>query len=82
MHQDIAGDRMCRNEMYSRFLDKRVAITKGDSNCFVGMCRSIDGYLNVVLEDAEYAEKTKDPVNLKTCFVTGNSLKHISIIND
>lgn len=74
-------DRMHGNEIYSRFLDKKVAVKKGESNCFIGICRSIDGYLNIVLEDVKYTEKAKDSISLKTCFVTGNSLKHVSIIN-
>lgn len=73
---------LCESEIYTRFLDKRVAIRKSDSNCFTGVCRSIDGYLNVILENVEYTEKNNDPVRLQTCYVTGNLLKHISIINN
>jgi len=84
--------------IFDDFIDKKVKIVKGDFNKnqlyqLTGLCRSIDGYLNTVLEDcilldlaeSQNTEKTnceETQERFKTCFVTGNSLKHICLAND
>lgn len=87
--------------IFQRFVDKKIGILKGDcknSDLYEirGICRSIDGYLNVALEncifkniskpDEEILENkvpaTISSAKLKTCFVTGNSLKHIWLIGE
>ncbi|ELA41081.1 uncharacterized protein VICG_01874 [Vittaforma corneae ATCC 50505] len=62
------------------FIDKRITMVREDS-IFEGECRSMDGYLNTVLENATFKNKENGAsMSLKTCFVIGNSVKHISIL--
>jgi len=68
-------------EILQHFIDKEVEVFREDCT-FTGVCRSIDGYLNSVLENVTFKTKeTQATVHFKTCFVVGNSIRHISIIN-
>lgn len=71
---------MLNAEILEDFIDKRIRIVREDS-IFEGECRSMDGYLNTILENAMFKNKENGTsVSLKTCFVIGSSVKHISIL--
>lgn len=66
---------------FSAFIDKEVKVLK-DESVIQGICRSIDGYLNTILENAIYTRKLDGKtIKMKSCFVTGGSVKNISSIN-
>lgn len=68
-------------EILQRFVDKCVEVCRDDST-LEGVCRSIDGYLNVILENSVFKDKESgEKMHLKTCFVVGSSIKHIRCIN-
>lgn len=67
-------------KMLEKFVDRKVKIYKNDC-ALEGICRSIDGYLNTILENAVFINKEqKIMANLKTCLVIGSTIKHINII--
>lgn len=67
-------------ELYKNFIDKKVIARWQDGTLMKGICRSIDGYLNIVLENVEYAdEKESSTINLSNCFVKGSFLTHIEL---
>lgn len=63
-------------DLFISFLNKRVTIHHIDGITFRGTLRSVDGYLNVVLEDAELDNKI-DAVKFEHCFVRGAQVKAI-----
>lgn len=86
---------LTNTQVLSEFVDKNVRVYRDDSH-IEGICRSLDGYLNCVLENAVFLEreqidqKLSTPtgeasaqtcLKLKTAFISGSSVKHISILN-
>lgn len=66
---------------YGDIIDKKILIKYYGDARITGVCRSIDGYLNTVLEDADFFENpTAEATKLATCFVRGGSLRHIEIL--
>lgn len=81
---DILTNQLEDSKIYilEDFIDQNVEITT-EENVFKGTCRSIDGYLNVILENVLF-ESRKDEgestLELRTCFVPGTVIKHINIL--
>lgn len=79
-NENLAEDK----SIFSEFIDKLVSV-KTENCSFEGICRSIDGYLNAVLENVEFYLQTAEgkeieKTHLKTCFLAGGSIKHLNII--
>ncbi|KAI4290959.1 small nuclear ribonucleoprotein G [Pancytospora philotis] len=69
-------------EMYRKFVDKKVQLRYCGDAFLVGMCRAVDGYLNVVVEDACFYEKPgAEPVSVASCYVRGGALRHIETVD-
>ena len=62
--------------IFQDFVDNSVNVKTENCN-FKGICRSIDGYLNTVLEDVEITENGMKEF-LKTCFINGGLVKYIN----
>ncbi len=65
-------------ELYKTFIDKKVIAKWQDGTLMYGICKSIDGYLNMVLENARYfEEKENSEIEFSNCFLKGSFLTHI-----
>lgn len=62
---------------YKNYIDKKVKVVTQEMEVCEGVCRSIDGYLNVVLEDAMLG---KGECRMRECLIRGLAVKHIVII--
>lgn len=72
---------MEETEFYRSLVDRRVSLRYRGDAYLTGTCRSIDGYLNVIIEDGEYFEAPgTDAVRLVSCFVRGGALRHIEVL--
>ncbi|KAI5151682.1 U6 snRNA-associated Sm-like protein LSm2 [Enteropsectra breve] len=66
--------------IYSNFIDKKVGITLRNEALICGICRSLDGYLNIVLEGAVYRHVADTEESFSSCFVRGMSVMHIEVM--
>lgn len=72
---------MEETELYKIFIDKKVSLRYRGDAYLVGTCRSIDGYLNVIIEDGEYFEGAETgAMKVSSCFVRGGALRHIEVL--
>lgn len=65
--------------LYREFLGKKVLVKSANGSICSGICRSVDGYLNIVLEDVSYSGN-EDSLALKTCFIKGSGILHLELI--
>lgn len=70
------------SEFYKNYIDKNIKIILQDEAQCTGVCRSIDGYLNVVLENAEFDSPSSDNLCLSSCLIRGTGVKHIEKMLD
>lgn len=68
--------------LYRTFVDRRVTAQCTNETRIEGICRSMDGYLNMVLEEARIvgSPDTDSPLTVSTCLVNGSSVKHVQLL--
>lgn len=68
-------------QLYKKFIDRKILIKYAGDGYFTGVCRSIDGYLNTVLEGGLFFEgDDAEPISVSTGFVKGGALRHIELL--
>ena len=67
--------------IFPDFVDKMMEV-QTEGYVLQGILRSIDGYLNCVLENVKIVAQTEpqESINLKTCFLRGITIKHINTL--
>lgn len=74
---------MDETELYKNFIDKNILIKYHGGAYLTGICRSMDGYLNVTVEKANFFEKRgAGAIRLASCFIRGGALHHIELMED
>ena len=66
-------------DILNKLLDQKVIVKYIDNIEFEGILRSIDGYLNVVLENVSVKFMKNHIDTLNHCFIRGIHIKHIYI---
>ncbi|TBT96841.1 LSM domain-containing protein [Hamiltosporidium magnivora] len=65
---------------YQNFIGNSVRVKCNDSTFYVGKMISIDGYLNIVIENPLfYISETTEPLKYKSIFIKGANVDYISL---